>query len=101
MIRWLQRRSKVLRDQRGQSVAEYILVTFLIVSMVLLVMGKMKENKFFFNKFTKPFVQHIVYNYKYGDPRAQGWDEGSPKFHIQISQPNNNNTFRLFQPRRN
>lgn len=88
----------LIRNQRGQSIMEYILVMFLVVSIVMFLFGSMKKSNFFFNRFTKPLVQHIVYNYKYGDPAAQGWDEGSPRLHIQISQPNANATFRLFQP---
>jgi hypothetical protein len=87
-----------LRDERGQSVVEYILVLFLVVSSFILIMGKLKKDQFFFKKFTEPMVKHITYNYKYGDPRAQGWDESSPRLHIQISRPNDGQTFRLFQP---
>lgn len=95
-------RSSLLRkpfgNERGQSVVEYILMMGLIVTIVMVLFGQMKKNQFFFNKFTKPIVSHMIYNYKYGDPAAQGWDEGNPRKHIQISQPNANATFRLFQP---
>jgi hypothetical protein len=90
-----------LRNQRGQSIVEYILVMFLVVSIVMVIFGSMKKSNFFFNKFTKPLVAYMVYNYKYGDSAAQGWDEGAPRKHIQISQPNPNATFRLFQPQKN
>ncbi|MGZ3692763.1 MAG: TadE/TadG family type IV pilus assembly protein [Bdellovibrionota bacterium] len=88
----------LLQDQSGQSIVEYILVMFLVVSIVMFIFGAMKKNNFFFNKFTKPLVAYMIYNYKYGDASAQGWDEGKPHLHIQISQPNPNATFRLFQP---
>jgi hypothetical protein len=74
-----------------------MLVLMVIVSALLLVIGLMKKSNFFFKNVTEPLVKHITYNYKYGDPRAQGWDEGSPKRHIQISRPNEGQTFRLFQ----
>jgi hypothetical protein len=87
-----------LRNQRGQSIVEYILVMAMVVGLVLFIFGSLKKSNFFFNKITKPLVQHVVYNYKYGDPRSQGWDEGSPRLHIQISKPNGGETFRMFQP---
>ena len=85
--------------ESGQSVVEYLLVLAVIVGGILLVMKLLKESNFFHKKFTEPLVKHITYNYKYGDPNAQGWDEGSPKLHIQISRPNEGQTFRLFQPK--
>jgi hypothetical protein len=78
---------------------EYMLVLLAIVSGILILMGLLKKSNFFYKKVTEPLVKHITYNYKYGDPNAQGWDEGSPKLHIQISRPNEGQTFRLFQPK--
>lgn len=78
---------------------EYMLVMCVIVGAMLLLLKLLKDSQFFYKKITKPLVSHIVYNYKYGDPRAQGWDEGTPKLHIQISRPNEGQTFRLFQPK--
>lgn len=86
-------------DQRGQSVVEYLLVLAVIVSAVLLVLKLLKDSDYFYKHFTQPLVSHITYNYKYADPKAQGWDEGSPKAHIQIARPNEGQTFRLFQPK--
>ncbi|RZA07074.1 MAG: hypothetical protein EOP11_08685, partial [Proteobacteria bacterium] len=83
------------RRQRGQSIVEYILVLCAVVGGILFVMGQLKSSNFFYKKFTAPLVKHIVYNYKYGDPSAQGWDEGTPRNHIQIQEPKGS-TFRLF-----
>jgi hypothetical protein len=90
--------ARLRRDQKGQSIVEYMLVLMVIVSAVLLVLKLMKDSNFFYKNVTEPLVRHITYNYKYGHPGAQGWDEGSPKLHIQISRPNEGQTFRLFQP---
>jgi hypothetical protein len=95
------RKKSILRNQRGQSVAEYLLVLLVIVSAVLLVLGLLKKSDFFYKNVSEPLVKHITYNYKYGDPSAQGWDEGSPRLHIQISKPNEGQTFRLFQAIKN
>jgi uncharacterized protein (UPF0333 family) len=89
----------ILRNQKGQSVFEYMLVLLVVIGAVLLVMGLLKKSNFFYKKVTEPLVKHITYNYKYGDSGAQGWDEGNPKLHIQISRPNEGQTFRLFQPK--
>ncbi len=93
-------RSSCLHDQRGQSIVEYMLVLMVIVSAVLLVLSLMKKSNFFYKNVSEPLVRHITYNYKYGHPGAQGWDEGNPQLHIQISRPNEGQTFRLFQPTR-
>ena len=90
---------RLRHDQRGQSVFEYMLVLLVIVGAILLVMSLLKKSNFFYKKVTEPLVRHITYNYKYGDPRSQGWDEGNPRLHIQISRPNEGQTFRLFQPK--
>lgn len=92
----LQRRRFVL-GQSGQSTVEYLLLMFVVVVAIVMVMGRMKESQFFYKRFTEPLVRHVVYNYKYGDPRAQGWDEGTPRLHIQIQEPAGQ-TFRMFQP---
>jgi hypothetical protein len=76
-----------------------MLVLCVVVAGVLLLLNLLKKSKFFYKRVTEPIVKHIVYNYKYADPRAQGWDEGSPRLHIQISRPNEGQTFRLFQPK--
>lgn len=91
---------KLFSNQRGQSMMEYMLVMFVVVGVITMVLGNLKKSEFFFKKFASPLVKHITYNYKYADSSAQGWDEGNPKLHIQVSRPNDSQTFRLFQPRR-
>jgi hypothetical protein len=91
------RNGRIIRNQRGQSMVEYVMVMFVVVSAIIFVIGKMKESQFFFKRFTEPLVKHVTYNYKYGDPGAQGWDEGQARMHIQIFEPQGQ-TGRLFQP---
>lgn len=88
------------KKQEGQTVVEYLLVMSVVITGVLLVLGKLKRDQWFFKNISEPLVKHITYNYKYGDPGAQGWDEGQPNKHIQISKPGDGKTFRLFQPKR-
>jgi len=98
---FLRHRARLLRGrngERGQSIVEYILVLCVVVGGILFVMNQMKKSNFFYKRLTEPLVKHMVYNYKYGDPTAQGWDEGTPRMHIQIQEPKGA-TFRLFQPK--
>ena len=92
------RRSGIV-GQSGQSMVEYILLTGVIVIGVGILFALLKAREFFFNKITKPIFAYIKYSYKYGDKDALGWDEGgTPRKHIQISQPNEGQNFRLFLP---
>jgi hypothetical protein len=91
------RAKKILKNQKGQSIVEYVLVMAIVVTAIIFVLGKMKKSEFFFKRFTEPLVKHLAYNYKYAEPSAQGWDEGTPNAHIQIQEPQGR-TFRLFQP---
>jgi hypothetical protein len=90
-------RLKGKRRQSGQSIIEYVLVLCAVVGAILFVLAKLKESNYFYKRLTEPLVRHMVYNYKYADPSAQGWDEGTARNHIQIQQPTGV-TFRLFQP---
>jgi len=90
-------------NQKGQAVLEYILLSAIIMGMVFLVLGRLKSGDYFFKNFTAPLVQYLKFNYKYGDQNALGWDEsdtGGPRRHIQISTPNDGQTFRMFIPRK-
>ena len=93
-------RKRILHNEKGQSILEYVLTLFVVVMAIIVIVSQLKKKQFFFKTVVSPLVKHITYNYKYADPSAQGWDEGTPKKHIQISKPNEGNTFRLFQPTR-
>lgn len=86
------------RSQGGQTMIEYLLLTFIIVIGTTLLFSLLKERQFIFSRITRPAVAYLKYSYKYGDKNAQGWDEGNPRNHIQITQPNPTQTFRLFLP---
>ena len=92
---------RIRSRQAGQTLIEYMLMVFVIIVGVLSVFALFEEKEFFFKRLTSPMVGFIKYNYKYGLPDALGWDEGSPKKHIQIQRPNPSGTnFRLFFPAR-
>lgn len=77
---------------------EYLLVLFIIVGAVIVVSRLLKSSRFFYENVTKPIVAYLRYNYKYGSPRVQGWDEGTPKGHIQVTEPAGTN-FRIVLPK--
>jgi hypothetical protein len=85
------------KKESGQSTLEYVLVMAVVVGAVITLLGLLKKNQYFFKNVASPLVSYLRYNYKYADPAAQGWDEGNPQKHIQISTPNDAATFRLFR----
>lgn len=93
-----------MKNQAGQAVLEYTLITAVLLGILLLVLGRFKQQDFFFKTFTAPIVQYLKYNYKYADAAALGWDEinsGGPRRHIEVVQPNAGNTFKIFIPHMN
>lgn len=93
------RRRRNAKNERGQTIVEYILVMSLVVGLLVGVMSYLKKSEFIFKNFTAPMLSYLRFNYKYGDPSALGWDEiGGPRKHIQISKPSSGRTFRLFKP---
>ncbi len=92
------RRSR-LSNQSGQSMVEYLLVTAVVVLITLGVFTLMENTEYIYKNLTSPLVAYLKFNYKYGDRNASGWDEGAgPRRHIQISRPNQGQSFRIFIP---
>lgn len=85
-----------LRRQEGQTMVEYLLLTTVIVTLVVVMFRLFGARELIFGRITKPLVAYLKYNYKYGDRKALGWDEGNPRNHIQISEPNRGENFRIF-----
>ncbi len=89
---------KNIKNESGQSIVEYVLVMTVVIAALLIVTNNLKKSDYFFKNITQPIVGYLGFSYKYADPIAQGWDENSPRKHIQISRPNEGQTFRLFKP---
>lgn len=90
--------------QGGQAIVEYLLLTAVVLGLFMFVMNRLQTDDYFFKKLISPLVQELKYNYKYGDALALGWDEsdsGGPRKSIQISKPNDGQTFRMFIPKKN
>ncbi|MGK5082903.1 hypothetical protein WDW37_06330 [Bdellovibrionota bacterium FG-1] len=70
-------------DESGQAVIEYILLLSVVVMIYVALVGWM--NRFgFMDKMTKPITTDFARAYQYGDPKAQGFDDGTPKRHPRI-----------------
>ncbi len=81
------------RDQSGQAMLEYVLLLSVIVGCVFL----LREGIARFDvgdRLLRPLSESYARAYKYGHPKAQGFDEGEPKNHPRIETGENN--FRLF-----
>lgn len=93
----LLKRVRRRKGESGQSMVEYLLVTIVVVLIVLGVFTLFENTELIFTRLTSPLVSFLKYNYKYGHKDALGWDEGTPRKHIQIAEPGGD-TFRIFIP---
>lgn len=81
----------------GQSLIEYVLMMFIIASAAFLLFGPMKN---LLALMEKPLRQEYRRAYKYGDPKACGYNDptddlcdGEPKRHPRIYAPDNFRTW--------
>jgi hypothetical protein len=77
----------------GQSTVEYVLVTAVVVSGILMAFRALSELKIT-EKITAKFQTDFAMTYKYGHPKARGFDEGTPEYHPRINAGGTN--FRIF-----
>ncbi len=80
------------RSQRGQAVTEYILLVTVILLIYLGVVRVLKQSNILATV-TDPVKGDFASAYKYGHPKAKGFDEGRPINHPRIEDPQN---FRLY-----
>src|SRR4051794_33120519 len=79
--------------EQGQAVTEYILLIAIIVSFYMMVtagLSKMDLANKLMLSITGPFAAA----YRYGHPKAKGYDNGGPSYHPRAEGGENN--FRLF-----
>ena len=79
---FLFKRKKRKLGQKGQAIVEYILVMAVIITLLIVAMQYLRNSEYFFKNLTSPMVAYMRYSYKYGDQKAQGWDETNPTRHI-------------------
>lgn len=70
----------VRRDESGQAAIEYILILTIIASFYMALMTVIDKYNLA-EKLAAPLVGSYAKVYKYGHPKAKGFDEGSPEFH--------------------
>ncbi len=86
--------------QEGQAAIEYILLISSIIGFYVLISQVLTQSGFD-KKLTTMLTGPFAAAYKYGHPKAKGYDEGSPDYHPRVDDGGNNN-FRLFlNPRTN
>lgn len=70
----------LVRNESGQAVTEYVLI---LSVLVMFYMGLMTviDRMNLAEKLAGPIVGSYARVYKYGHPKAKGFDEGTPEFH--------------------
>lgn len=69
-----------LRNESGQAVTEYVLILSIIV-MFYMAMMSMIDRLHLGERLAGPIVGSYANTYKYGNPTAKGFDEGTPENH--------------------
>lgn len=72
---------------------EYILLIAIIATGIMIVMQGLTRIGIS-QKLMRPLTQEFAATYRYGHPKARGFEEGSPQYHPRITRGNNN--FRIF-----
>lgn len=67
-------------DESGQAAIEYILILTIIASFYVGLMTVIDKANLA-EKLAGPIVGSYARVYKYGHPKAKGFDEGTPEFH--------------------
>ena len=80
--------------EQGQGTVEYLLLLGTIAFGVVLVMGKLGDMRLAAHLST-PITDPFAKTYRYGHPKAKGWDDGGPEYHPRATDKGSNN-FRIF-----
>jgi hypothetical protein len=81
-------------NQSGQATLEYILLIAAIVTGVMLVSQKLSDLNLA-ARLTAPVTGSFAKTYRYGHPKAKGYDDGGPQYHPRATDKGGNN-FRIF-----
>lgn len=94
--------TSLLRSQSGQATLEYILILSIVVLGVITVFRGL-ERLDLQSKLRKPIAGEFARAYRYGHPRAKGYEDGNeynsggPEMHPRVSAEGNFRVF--FNPR--
>lgn len=83
-----------LGAEAGQGTLEYILILAIIAGGFSLMMSGI-TNMDLASKLASPINTSFAATYRYGHPKAKGWDDGGPENHPRATDKGNNN-FRIF-----
>jgi hypothetical protein len=82
------------RAESGQGTLEYILL-LAIVAVGFSVVMRHFSNADLASNMMAPIKGPFAATYRYGHPKAKGWDDGGPEYHPRATDKGNNN-FRIF-----
>jgi Flp pilus assembly pilin Flp len=71
---------QVINDELGQTTIEYVLILTIIVSFYMALMTVIDKARLA-ERLAGPIVGSYANTYKYGHPKAKGFDEGTPENH--------------------
>ena len=89
----LKLKHKPLQNESGQAVIEYVLLIAVVVTAFVLVMQWVTDIGLA-QKLTKPITGTFAATYRYGHPKAKGFEDGAPENHPRAVGGENN--FRIF-----
>lgn len=69
-----------IRNESGQAVTEYVLILGIIVLFYGALMSVVEKMNLA-ERLAAPIVGSYARTYKYGNPKAKGFDEGTPENH--------------------
>ena len=81
-----------LSSESGQGVVEYVLLLAIVVGFYMVVYNGMKRVRAG-DLLMRPLTQGYASAYKYGHPRAKGFDEGTPVNHPRAVVDGKNRVF--------
>lgn len=81
------------RNQSGQAVIEYILLLAIVVGFYFIIWEGIRGLRLE-RKLMKPLSEDFAAAYRYGHPKAKGFDDGGPYYHPRAIGGQRN--FRIF-----
>lgn len=79
-------------DERGQAITEYVLILFIVVTAYIM-LSKGLSKIGFGNLLMRPINGTFAHAYRYGHPKAKGFDDGGPYRHPRAK---GQGSFRIF-----
>jgi hypothetical protein len=88
------KRAPLASDEAGQGTLEYILLLTIVAIGFAFIMSRISSMDLA-AKLAGPINGAFASTYRYGHPKAKGWDDGGPAFHPRATEKGNSN-FRIF-----